>query len=162
MSSDMYSCGRCGKYQHELDMYRIDGWFLCKGCACTGTEDIKLDTISMPERGSAKLNCERTTMSEICGCATAHDRHLENGIWMCDNCNRIAMQPFDRLSPCPDNSHYAKLKMQPWDYIIANGLNFFEGNVVKYVTRWRHKNGLDDLRKARVYIDELIRQEEAK
>lgn len=67
-----------------------------------------------------------------------------------------------RLSPLPDNSHYTKLKMQPWDYIIANELNFFEGNVVKYVTRWRHKNGLDDLRKARVYIDELIRQEEAK
>lgn len=65
-------------------------------------------------------------------------------------------------APIPDNSHYAKLKMQPWDYILANGLNFFEGNVVKYVTRWRHKNGLDDLRKARVYIDELIRQEEAK
>jgi hypothetical protein len=68
----------------------------------------------------------------------------------------------DRLSPLPDNSHYAGLGMQPWDYILANGLNFFEGNVVKYVTRWRHKNGLDDLRKARVYIDELIRQEEAK
>lgn len=68
----------------------------------------------------------------------------------------------DRLSPLPDNSHYAGLGMQPWDYILANNLNFFEGNVVKYVTRWRKKNGLDDLRKARVYIDELIRQEEAK
>ena len=67
-----------------------------------------------------------------------------------------------RLSPLPDNSHYAGLGMQPWGYIIANELNFFEGNVVKYVTRWKHKNGLDDLRKARVYIDELIRQEEAK
>ncbi len=76
----------------------------------------------------------------------------------CQNCDK---EP-ERLSPQPDNSHYAKLKMQPWDYIIANELNFFEGNVVKYVTRWRHKNGLDDLRKARVYIDELIRQEEAK
>ena len=101
-------------------------------------------------------------IGDICGCTPARDRHLENGIWVCDNCNKIAMQPYDRLSPLPDNSHYAKLKMQPWDYIIANELNFFEGNVVKYVTRWRHKNGLDDLRKARVYIDELIRQEEAK
>ena len=62
----------------------------------------------------------------------------------------------------PDDSHYTKGGMQPWDYILANNLNFFEGNVVKYVTRWRKKNGLDDLRKARVYIDELIRQEEAR
>lgn len=79
-----------------------------------------------------------------------------------DTCWKISNGIPNRLSPLPDNSHYTKLKMQPWDYILANGLNFFEGNVVKYVTRWRHKNGLDDLRKARVYIDELIRQEEAK
>ena len=65
-----------------------------------------------------------------------------------------------RLSPQPDNSHYTS-GIEPWDYIRANELNFFEGNVVKYVTRWRKKNGLDDLRKAKVYIEELIRQEEA-
>ena len=88
-------------------------------------------------------------------------RELLRDAGLLDESRRAAVSS-QRLSPLPDNSHYAKLKMQPWDYIIANELNFFEGNVVKYVTRWRHKNGLDDLRKARVYIDELIRQEEAK
>lgn len=62
----------------------------------------------------------------------------------------------------PDNSHYTRGSIEPWAYIQANNLNFFEGSAVKYITRWRHKNGVEDLRKARVYIDELIRQEEAK
>lgn len=52
-------------------------------------------------------------------------------------------------------SHYLKA-IQPWDYIAANGLDFFEGNVVKYITRWRQKGGVEDLRKARHYLDKLI------
>ena len=55
-------------------------------------------------------------------------------------------------------SHYQKL-IQPWDYIAANGLDFFEGNIVKYVTRWRQKGGVEDLRKARHYLDKLIELE---
>lgn len=55
--------------------------------------------------------------------------------------------------------HYKHKAIQPWDYIAANGLGFFEGNVVKYVTRWRDKAGLEDLRKARHYLDKLIEVE---
>jgi hypothetical protein len=55
-------------------------------------------------------------------------------------------------------SHYLKA-IQPWDYIAANGLDFFEGNIVKYVTRWRQKGGVEDLRKARHYLDKLIELE---
>lgn len=55
-------------------------------------------------------------------------------------------------------SHYLKA-IQPWDYIAANGLDFFEGNVVKYVTRWRQKGGVEDLRKAQHYLDKLIELE---
>lgn len=56
-------------------------------------------------------------------------------------------------------NHYLECAIQPVEYIHANGLNFFEGNVVKYITRWRRKNGLADLRKARHYIDLLIELE---
>lgn len=56
-------------------------------------------------------------------------------------------------------SHYKTQAIQPWDYVAANGLGFFEGNVVKYVTRWRDKGGVEDLRKARHYIDKLIELE---
>lgn len=50
--------------------------------------------------------------------------------------------------------------MQPFDVIDAFNLDFYEGNVVKYIIRWRRKNGVDDLRKARTYIDECIKRAE--
>lgn len=52
--------------------------------------------------------------------------------------------------------HYKKLKIQPVEYIHANGIGYFEGNVIKYVTRWRDKGGIDDLLKAKHYIEMLI------
>lgn len=55
--------------------------------------------------------------------------------------------------------HYSKLKIQPIDFILANKLDWCEANVVKYITRWRFKNGLDDLEKAKHYIDLLIERE---
>ena len=56
--------------------------------------------------------------------------------------------------------HYKKRAIQPIEYIHANKLGFAEGNVVKYVTRWRDKNGIKDLEKARHYIDLLIQLEQ--
>lgn len=44
--------------------------------------------------------------------------------------------------------HYKGLAIQPVEYIHANNLDYFQGNVVKYVTRHKSKNGADDLRKA--------------
>jgi hypothetical protein len=56
-------------------------------------------------------------------------------------------------------SHYKSKSIQPWDYIAANELGYFEGNVVKYVSRWRSKGGIDDLRKAQHYLEKLIELE---
>lgn len=55
--------------------------------------------------------------------------------------------------------HYKQKPIQPWDYIAANGIGFFEGNVIKYVSRWKEKGGVEDLRKARHYLDKLIELE---
>lgn len=52
--------------------------------------------------------------------------------------------------------HYKKCKIQPIEYIHANGLDFFQGNIVKYITRFRHKNGKQDLEKIKHYCDLLI------
>lgn len=52
--------------------------------------------------------------------------------------------------------HYKGKAIQPWDFIVANGLGFLEGNVIKYVARWKDKNGIEDLKKARHYLDKLI------
>ena len=53
-------------------------------------------------------------------------------------------------------SHYAQKAIQPWDYIVTNNLGYLEGNVVKYVSRWKQKGGVDDLRKAAHYLEKLI------
>lgn len=58
--------------------------------------------------------------------------------------------------------HYKDMAIQPVEFIHANGLGYFEGNVVKYVSRWRKKNGVADLEKARHYIDLLIELESRK
>ena len=57
-------------------------------------------------------------------------------------------------------SHYKDLKIQPVEYIHANGLGFCEGNVVKYITRWRSKGGVEDLKKAKHFIELLIELEQ--
>lgn len=55
--------------------------------------------------------------------------------------------------------HYKKQKIQPVEYIHANGLGFLEGNVVKRITRWRDKNGIEDLLKIKHEVDLLIELE---
>lgn len=52
-------------------------------------------------------------------------------------------------------THY-KTAIQPVEYIYANNLNFFEGNVIKYITRHRNKGGKADLEKAIHYIEMLM------
>ena len=53
-------------------------------------------------------------------------------------------------------SHYKRMRIQPWDFIAENNIGFFEGNIISYVCRWHSKNGLEDLQKAKHYIDKLI------
>lgn len=64
------------------------------------------------------------------------------------------------LSTQEGGNHYKDLAIQPVEFIYANQIPYMEGNVIKYVTRWRSKNGINDLRKARHYIDLLIELEE--
>lgn len=63
----------------------------------------------------------------------------------------MTCNPLDRQE---GGSHYKK-GIQPVEYINANGLDFFEGNILKYITRHRSKNGREDLKKARHYLDML-------
>lgn len=55
--------------------------------------------------------------------------------------------------------HYQHHTLQPWDIIETFELDYWEGNIVKYILRWRRKGGVTDLRKARHYIDYLIERE---
>lgn len=59
-------------------------------------------------------------------------------------------------------THYKAKSIQPWDYIAANEIGYFEGNIIKYISRWKEKGGVDDLKKARHYLDKLIELKEVK
>jgi hypothetical protein len=56
-------------------------------------------------------------------------------------------------------SHYKGKKIQPVEYIHANNLNFLEGCIVKRITRWRDKDGFQDLEKIKHEVDLLIEME---
>ena len=55
-------------------------------------------------------------------------------------------------------THYQKA-IQPWDIISEWKLDFWEGNVVKYILRWKDKDGVQDLKKAKHYLEYLIERE---
>jgi len=56
-------------------------------------------------------------------------------------------------------NHYKKFKVQPLEYALDNELGICEHAVIKYVTRWKDKGGVEDLRKAIHYIEVLIQRE---
>lgn len=62
----------------------------------------------------------------------------------------------DSLKIQVGGSHYKESKIQPIEYVFANNLGFCEGNILKYITRYKSKNGIEDLKKARHYLDMLI------
>jgi hypothetical protein len=70
-------------------------------------------------------------------------------------------------TPVPANerqvggTHY-RSEIQHWDYVVANDIPYLEAQVIKYLTRWRKKNGLEDVYKAQHYLQKLIEVEEAK
>ena len=58
-----------------------------------------------------------------------------------------------------DPAHYRQGDIEVIDFIADQDFNYCEGNVIKYLSRWRIKNGLEDLKKARWYINKLIEEE---
>lgn len=67
----------------------------------------------------------------------------------------------EKFDPVERPAHYtARGGIDTREFIQSNGLGFCEGSIIKYVRRWREKNGLEDLRKARNFLDFLIESAE--
>jgi len=59
----------------------------------------------------------------------------------------------------PDNinpQHYKQGKIEVIDFILDQKMNYLEGNIIKYVSRYKYKNGIEDLKKALWYLNKLI------
>lgn len=52
--------------------------------------------------------------------------------------------------------HYKDLAIQPIEYTVKNNLSFLQGNVIKYITRYKDKNGVEDLKKVKHYVDFIL------
>ncbi len=66
------------------------------------------------------------------------------------------------LTDVSSQPHYTVSAIQPIDYINANEMDFIEGNIIKYATRWKHKNGIEDLEKLVDYAKRLLAREKSK
>lgn len=58
-------------------------------------------------------------------------------------------------------NHYSKHTIQPWDIIEEYNLDYWAGNVIKYVLRSKDKNGKEDLEKALHYLESMIEHYES-
>ena len=81
------------------------------------------------------------------------------GGWIYPDHPNANVEYIEALNYQEGGTHYKKYAIQPIEYIHANKLDFFQGSVVKYITRFRDKNGLEDLKKAKHFIDLLINLE---
>lgn len=100
-----------------------------------------------------------------------HITLMQHG-WRCNTCGFVSDKPAGNYMEhhCPQplpkamdkqegGNHYKNMAIQPVEFIHKNGLTFIAGNVIKYVCRYEMKNGIEDLKKARHYIDLLIEME---
>jgi hypothetical protein len=55
--------------------------------------------------------------------------------------------------------YYQKGNIEVTDFIIDQSMSFLEGNIVKYLARYKEKSGIEDLRKARWYLEKLIEEQ---
>ena len=70
------------------------------------------------------------------------------------------LKPYREVNPLDTQeggSHYKDCKIQPIEYITANNLDFMQGNIVKYITRHKNKNGAEDIRKIKHYCDLILK-----
>lgn len=95
---------------------------------------------------------------EATGCVVCDDTRLAALLRASIEAKRTALDdaPPPALAVQVGGDHYKSCAIQPIEFIHANGIGFAEGNVIKYVARWRAKGGIEDLRKARHYLDLLI------
>jgi C4-type Zn-finger protein len=61
----------------------------------------------------------------------------------------------DNVSP----AHYKQGNIETIEYILDQDMDYLEGNIIKYVSRYKFKNGLEDLKKAQWYLEKLIEEQ---
>ena len=91
------------------------------------------------------------------------DRYHDNRGYDMKDATCTLVKPMPEPDPVNSPAHYRVAEIEAIDYIsgqLGSGVkNYLEGNILKYMHRWRYKNGVEDLRKAKWYLDKLIFEE---
>jgi hypothetical protein len=126
---------------------------LCITCVKRGTYDC-------PSPASAGIVVE--TCKDFAGWSTGrHTPTPSGGLLQMQAASETKFMSEEERQKQVGGSHYKDRAIQPWDIILEYKLDFWEGNALKYLLR-RKNNRLEDLKKARHYLDECVRQLEAK
>ena len=84
---------------------------------------------------------------------SALNREMDGeSFYICPTCRLYGTEEKNNIKP----NHYGNSEIDVIDFCQANNLDFMQGNVIKYVFRYKNKNGLEDLEKAKEYIDRMI------
>ena len=84
---------------------------------------------------------------------SALNREMDGeSFYICPTCRLYGTEEKNNIKP----DHYGGSEIDVIDFCQANNLDFMQGNVIKYVFRYKNKNGLEDLEKAKEYIDRMI------
>ena len=117
---------------------------------------IDLDKIEMKEWVMAVYNRKELSTLRATALLRMNDEWRKHLFGIAQNPTQVELDEVagDNINP----DYYTDMKITPREFIVANDLDWDTGNVIKYVCRWKGKNGLEDLEKARRYIDFLIEQ----
>lgn len=132
---------------------------LCEACGRENMEQ-KLNE-------ATALNELRRGLSDIKGKGLEGLKGLNSGpTWLgngtAEKSSNTNVKPQTANAAQYGGTHYLTKTIQPWDFITANDIGFLEGCAIKYLSRWRDKGGLDDIRKAIHFCEKLIEVEEVR
>ena len=108
------------------------------------------------EGGYSRFRFELVEPEKTGKASFAHSPGYQQGVAACEKPTKTS-----GLQTQIGGSHYTDMVIQPIEYIQANRIPFPEGNVIKYVSRWRSKGGIKDLEKAKHHLSLLIEYETA-
>lgn len=97
--------------------------------------------------------------SKFCNQVVEHPPHNwadDDDVFTCNGIRTVKLIDGRASQRQVGGDHYKQMGIDPFSYALSNNLGFLEGTIIKYVSRWRQKNGLEDLEKAKHTLEVLI------
>ena len=137
---------RVGDKVQVIEDNRTEEWFSVEDQYIDGIV-VQVNPEDKEDRYYVKIKGFRGVYDD--GCFAFNDEHLK----LIEACETVSEQdkteskPYNPLIAQEGGGHYKDRGIQPLEYTMKNNLSFCEGNVVKYISRYKSKNGIEDLAK---------------